>query len=402
MASSASVGAVTAAQLEARPIMRPGEVESVPGFIVSQHSGEGKANQYYLRGFHLDHGSDFATTLAGVPLNESGAHAHGYTDVNQLIPELISGVQYTKGPYFAEHGDFSAAGSANISCVNRLDRPLFSLSTGGQGWSRVLGAVSPRVAGGDLLMALELGRDDGPWELKNNMRKTNGVIRYSRGDRQNAFSLTAIGYDGHWNATDQIPRRAVEQGLITRFGNIDPTDAGNAFRHSLTFDGLRRSPVGPPRMVPLVDAMRAVDPAVPVYDVQPLAARIGGSIRGTVVAAGRGRRRGSPRTARPAPRRRSAGRRRGTPVVRSRGRGSGSAARRYAVGGGESSPLVITADPAVHADPFASSEAASTRRTSSTSMDNAAAMASGSCPRPRRCRMDRESACSARSARRRS
>ena len=245
VASSASVGAVTAAQLEARPIMRPGEVlESVPGFIVSQHSGEGKANQYYLRGFNLDHGSDFATTLAGVPLNESGAHAHGYTDVNQLIPELVSGVQYTKGPYFAEHGDFSAAGSANISFVNRLDRPLFSLSTGGQGWGRVLGAVSPRVAGGDLLMALELGRDDGPWELKNNMRKTNGVIRYSRGDRQNAFSLTAMGYDGHWNATDQIPRRAVEQGLITRFGNIDPTDAGNAFRHSLTFDGLRRSPVG--------------------------------------------------------------------------------------------------------------------------------------------------------------
>ena len=241
VASSASVGAVTAAQLEARPIMRPGEVlESVPGFIVSQHSGEGKANQYYLRGFNLDHGSDFATTLAGVPLNESsGAHAHGYTDVNQLIPELVSGVQYTKGPYFAEHGDFSAAGSANISYVNRLDRPLFSLSTGGQGWGRVLGAVSPEVAGGDLLMALELGRNDGPWELKDNMRKANGVIRYSRGDLQNAFSLTAMGYDGHWNATDQIPRRAVEEGLITRFGNIDPTDAGNAFRHSLTFDGLR-------------------------------------------------------------------------------------------------------------------------------------------------------------------
>ena len=126
VASSASVGAVTAAQLEARPIMRPGEVlESVPGFIVSQHSGEGR-HQYYLRGFNLDHGSDFATTLAGVPLNESGAHAHGYTDVNQLIPELVSG-----------------AGSANISYVNRLDRSLFSLCTGGQDWGRVQGAVSP-------------------------------------------------------------------------------------------------------------------------------------------------------------------------------------------------------------------------------------------------------------------
>ena len=241
VASSASVGAVTAAQLAARPIMRPGEVlESVPGFVVSQHSGEGKANQYYLRGFNLDHGSDFATTLAGVPLNESsGAHAHGYTDVNQLIPELVSGVQYTKGPYFAEHGDFSAAGSANISYVNRLDRPLFSLSAGGQGWGRVLGAVSPQVASGDLLLALELARNDGPWELRDNMRKANGLVRYSRGDRQNAFSVTAMGYSGDWNSTDQIPRRAVEQGQITRFGNIDPTDAGDAYRYSLTFDGLR-------------------------------------------------------------------------------------------------------------------------------------------------------------------
>ena len=241
VANSASVGAVTAAQLEARPIMRPGEVlESVPGFVVSQHSGEGKANQYYLRGFNLDHGSDFATTLAGVPLNESsGAHAHGYTDVNQLIPELVSGVQYTKGPYFAEHGDFSAAGSANISYVNRLDRPLFSLSAGGQGWGRALGAVSPRVGSGDLLMALELGRNDGPWELKDNMRKANAVLRYSRGDLRNAFSLTAMGYSGDWNSTDQIPRRAVRQGLISRFGHIDDSDAGGASRYTLAFDGLR-------------------------------------------------------------------------------------------------------------------------------------------------------------------
>ena len=147
IATSASVGAITSAQLDARPIMRPGEVlESVPGFITSQHSGEGKANQYYLRGFNLDHGSDFATTVAGVPMNESsGAHAHGYSDVNLLIPELVSGVQYTKGPYFAEHGDFSAAGSANISYVNVLERPLLSLSAGGQGWGRAFGAVSPEV-----------------------------------------------------------------------------------------------------------------------------------------------------------------------------------------------------------------------------------------------------------------
>ena len=241
IATSASVGAITATQLETRPIMRPGEVlESVPGFVVSQHSGEGKANQYYLRGFNLDHGSDFATTLAGVPLNESsGAHAHGYTDVNQLIPELVSGVQYTKGPYFAEHGDFSAAGSSNINYVNALDRPLFSVSAGGHGWGRVLGAASPKVGRGTLLLALELGRNDGPWDLPDDMQKTNGVVRYSQGDQQNGFSLTGMGYSGDWNSTDQIPVRAVENGLISRFGNLDASDGGRASRYSIAFDGLR-------------------------------------------------------------------------------------------------------------------------------------------------------------------
>ncbi|MEE2637554.1 MAG: TonB-dependent receptor, partial [Acidobacteriota bacterium] len=241
VATSASVGAITSEQLKARPIMRPGEVlEAVPGFITSQHSGEGKANQYYLRGFNLDHGSDFATTVAGVPMNESsGAHAHGYSDVNLLIPELVSGVQYTKGPYFAEHGDFSAAGSANISYLNELDRPLFSLSGGGQGWGRVLGAVSPQVGPGNLLVALELSKNNGPWVRPDEFRKANGIVRYSQGDRQNGFSVTGMGYSGEWNATDQIPRRAIETGQISRFGNIDSTDAGRTYRYSVAFDGLQ-------------------------------------------------------------------------------------------------------------------------------------------------------------------
>ena len=250
IATSASMGAITAEQLEVRPIMRPGEVlESVPGFITSQHSGEGKANQYYLRGFNLDHGSDFATTVAGVPMNESsGAHAHGYSDVNLLIPELVSGVQYTKGPYFAEHGDFSAAGSASISYVNVLDRPLLSLSAGGQGWGRAFGAVSPEVGGGNLLMALELSTNDGPWVLPDEMRKVNGVVRYSQGDLQNGFSITGMGYSADWNSTDQIPLRAVEAGSLSRFGNIDPSDAGRTARYSAAFDWLRSSGTGSTRL----------------------------------------------------------------------------------------------------------------------------------------------------------
>ena len=241
IASAASVGAITAAQLEARPIMRPGEVlEAVPGLIVSQHSGEGKANQYYLRGFNLDHGSDFATTLAGVPLNvPAGAHFHGYSDSNVIIPELVSGVQFKKGPYFAEDGDFSAAGSANINYVNVLDGPVASISAGGQGWGRFFGAASPRLGDGNLLIGVEAGKNDGPWTRPDDLRKVNGILRYSRGDAQNGLSITGMSYSANWYATDQVPVRAIESGLIDRFGSIDPSDRGRNYRHSIVFDGLR-------------------------------------------------------------------------------------------------------------------------------------------------------------------
>ena len=117
IAQSASQGAITGRQLDARPVMRSGEVlETVPGVVISQHSGEGKANQYYLRGFNLDHGTDFATTVAGMPVNlPTHGHGHGYSDLNFLIPELVSGVQFSKGPYFADQGDFATAGAASIS-----------------------------------------------------------------------------------------------------------------------------------------------------------------------------------------------------------------------------------------------------------------------------------------------
>lgn len=135
IAGAASVGAITAAQLEARPIMCPAEVfEAVPGFVASQHSGEGKAHQCYLRGFNLDHGSDFAITLAGIPINTpAGTHFYGYSDTHLLIPDLVSGVQFKKRPYYAEGGYFAAAGSADISYVNALDAPIVSIGSGGQG-----------------------------------------------------------------------------------------------------------------------------------------------------------------------------------------------------------------------------------------------------------------------------
>jgi hypothetical protein len=235
IASAASQGAITAAQLEVRPIMRAGEVlETVPGMIVSQHSGEGKANQYYVRGFNLDHGTDFSTAVAGVPVNmPTGAHAHGYSDLNFLIPELVSGVQFKKGPYFADEGDFSAAGAANINYVNRLEQPLVSFSGGEDGWARVLGAASPRVGAGYVLGAVELNQNDGPWVRPDDYQKVNGVLRYSRGDNRNGFSVTGMGYWADWNSTDQVPDRAITSGLIPRFGLLDASDGGRIGRESL-------------------------------------------------------------------------------------------------------------------------------------------------------------------------
>jgi hypothetical protein len=243
VASAASQGAITARQLEGRPLMRPAEVlESVPGMIASQHSGEGKANQYYLRGFNLDHGTDFATTIAGVPVNTpTGAHSHGYTDTNSLIPELISGVQFRKGPYYAEDGDFAAAGSANINYVNQLDRPIASASGGGKGWGRLFAAASPRIGGGHLLAGLEVATNNGPWELPDDLRKLNGILRYSRGDTRNGLSVTGLGYSAEWNSTDQVPVRAIHSGSISRFGNIDPTDGGKTSRYTVVVDGQRAS-----------------------------------------------------------------------------------------------------------------------------------------------------------------
>ena len=234
IAQSASQGAITARQLDARPIMRSGEVlETIPGVVISQHSGEGKANQYYLRGFNLDHGTDFATTLAGMPVNlPTHGHGQGYSDLNFMIPELVSGVQFEKGPYFADQGDFATAGAANINYASVLDTSTVRVSGGGEGFGRAFAAASPAVAGGHVLAALEVEHNDGPWVRADNFRKVNGVVRFSRGDAVNGLVITGMGYRATWDSTDQVPLRAIENGLIGRFGNIDGTDGGDTYRYS--------------------------------------------------------------------------------------------------------------------------------------------------------------------------
>ena len=237
IADAASVGTITQKQLEARTVYRPGELlESVPGLIVSQHSGEGKANQFYLRGFNLDHGTDLRTTVDGMIVNQrSHAHGQGWTDVNFLVPELVHRLEYRKGPYYASEGDFSSAGSVAVKYSDRLAQGIASIGVGQNGFRRALLADSPEFANGRLLYAIEGMNNDGPFVNPDQFRKINGVLRYSRGDEGNGFNVTAMAYKAQWNATDQIPQRAIDAGLLqNRFDAIDPTDGGAAHRYSLS------------------------------------------------------------------------------------------------------------------------------------------------------------------------
>ena len=243
IAESANSGVVTKKQLEARTVYRPGELlEATPGLIVSQHSGEGKANQYYLRGFNLDHGTDLRTEVDGMIVNKrSHSHGQGWTDLNFMIPELVTRLDYRKGPYYAEIGDFGSAGSVNVRYADVLPTGVANVGIGGNGYRRALVANSSAVASGHLLYALELFHNDGPFEVGDGYRKINGVLRYSQGDAKEGFNVTAMGYHGSWHATDQIPRRGVADERVPYFGAVDQTDGGDAHRYSLSGEWHRSS-----------------------------------------------------------------------------------------------------------------------------------------------------------------
>lgn len=243
---AASEGKVNASLIKNRPIARIGEIlEFVPGMIVTQHSGSGKANQFYLRGFNLDHGTDFATYVDDMPVNmRTHAHGQGYTDLNFLIPELVSHIHYKKGPYSAQEGDFSSAGAARLHLLNQLPQGIASLTVGSYDYQRMLLANSLAVADGHLLYALDVNHYDGPWQVAEGVRKYNGLLRYSEGDAHDSTSLTAMAYHNRWNSTDQIPRRAVRSGQIGRFDAIDPSDGGDSSRYSLSFNKQHRDQHG--------------------------------------------------------------------------------------------------------------------------------------------------------------
>lgn len=234
---AASQGVIEAGLLRSRPALRPGEIlEFVPGVIVTQHTGDGKANQYFLRGFNLDHGTDFATSVNGMPTNlPTHAHGQGYSDLNFLIPELVQRVEYRKGPYYAKGGDFSLAGAADIAYRTGFDRPFLDVGIGQRGFRRHVAGGSTDVGSGrTLLGAFEVMGHDGPWVVPQGLKRHNGVVTLSGVGDSSSWQLSFMGYQAKWTATDQVPERLLNAPGFNRYGSLDPTAGGDTSRHSVS------------------------------------------------------------------------------------------------------------------------------------------------------------------------
>ena len=236
LATSASAGLVGYDDIQLPPMLRVGElVEAVPGMVATQHSGTGKANQYFIRGFNLDHGTDFAVSVEGVPINmRSHGHGQGYLDLNFLIPEMVQTTRYQRGPYSAQVGDFSSAASVDFGLYDRLDEKLLSLTVGEYGYYRALAAGSAGLKEGAVTGALDITRYEGPWRLDEDLEQLKVFGAYTGSVGNADLRVTVQGYDSEWNATDQIPERAVRLGLVSQRGNIDDDLGGETSRYALT------------------------------------------------------------------------------------------------------------------------------------------------------------------------
>src|SRR5271156_5982591 len=233
IAESATQGTVGATEIEDRPILRSGEIlEALPGLIITQHAGGGKANQYFLRGFNLDHGTDIAIFLDDMPLNlPSHAHGEGYSDLNVVIPEFVKRVNFEKGPYYANVGNFSSAASAHLEFFKTLPENFVKLEGGTHTYGRAVLGASQKLGSGNLLYGGEEYYYNGPWVHPDAYNKINGLLTYSQGDDANGASITAHAYHGKWNSSDQVPVAA--QPLVGFFGTLNPSDGGHSQRYSV-------------------------------------------------------------------------------------------------------------------------------------------------------------------------
>jgi outer membrane receptor protein involved in Fe transport len=234
--TAASQMTVAGQDLNQRAVTRPGEIlEATPGLAVIAHADGGKANQYYLRGYNLDHGTDFAVFVDDMPINlPSHAHGQGYTDLNWLMPETVTSLDIRKGPYFADVGDFASAGSLFLNLRDSVEKNIVSATVGSFDYERYFTIGSTKLGGGSLLYAGETNFYNGPWDTPDDMHKLSGLLRYSQGTATDGLSITAMAYSNKWTTTEQEPLRAIQSGQIGLYGEIDPTDGGNTSRYSLS------------------------------------------------------------------------------------------------------------------------------------------------------------------------
>ncbi len=232
-ADAASEGSVGGADLLVKPMLRTADLlEAVPGMVAVQHSGSGKANQYFLRGFNLDHGTDFTTYVDGVPWNfRSHGHGQGYLDINGLLPEIVDRLDYRKGTYRADVGDFAMAASSFITTIDRLDEPFVALESGHRGWGRLAAGGTAELGDGTLTALGEFKTYDGPWERPEGLEHTSVWAKYLRPTSFGDLSFTLSGYEGDWHPTEQIPERAIGTSVCAdAFCSLDPTAGGNTSR----------------------------------------------------------------------------------------------------------------------------------------------------------------------------
>jgi outer membrane receptor protein involved in Fe transport len=233
-AHAASEGSVAGSDLLVRPLLRVAELlEAVPGMVAAQHSGSGKANQYFLRGFNLDHGSDFTTYIDGVQMNlRTHGHGQGYLDLNGLIPEIVAREDFRKGPYRADGGDFALAGAAYMTTVDGFARPWIAVEGGSYGARRLAaGGTVKGLGGGDLTLVAQAKRYDGPWQEAEHLRHYAGFAKYVVPAGAGTLEASLHAYRGTWRPTEQIPERIVGSAVCADvFCSPDPTARGRTTR----------------------------------------------------------------------------------------------------------------------------------------------------------------------------
>ena len=210
-------------------------LRKVPGLFIAQHAGGGKAEQIFLRGFDNDHGTDISVSADGIPVNiVSHAHGQGYADLHFLIPETIKDIDFGKGSYYADKGDFNTSGYVNFTTFDKLEKNLFKLEGGSFNTFRavtMINLLNKEADEKNFYVASEFNYSDGPFDIKQNFNRINVLAKYSQWiDSKHYISVLGSTFSSGWNASGQIPERAVEQGLISRWGSIDPTEGGSTSR----------------------------------------------------------------------------------------------------------------------------------------------------------------------------